>query len=64
MRFEAENATVMGCISGDLTYTGKYTEQEIAVCKGKALVAIKKKKGAKATLSATAEKFPKTTIEI
>lgn len=64
VRFEAENAQIMGCANGDLTYTGKYIESEISTCKGKALVALKKQKGTKATLTAITDSLPKTTIEI
>lgn len=63
-RFEAENATIMGCANGNLTYTGKYIESEITTCKGRALVVLKKQKGAKATLTAITDTLPKTTIEI
>jgi len=64
VRFEAENATIMGCANGDLTYTGKYIESEISTCKVKAPVALKKQKGTKATLTAITDSLPKTTIEI
>ncbi len=64
VKYEAQNAQIMGCANGDLTYEGKYTTSELCVNRGRALVVLKKQKGERATLTANPQGLDSVTINL